>query len=627
MRLSTGILLFFILNTGCSSMGQESQAQISGDIVAAKKVYAQADADKAYRLFNALWQNESTPQDDKLEVGRHLVKLNFRQFGQPRKAIEILDELIKEEQELSLAYTLKARVLSEQGEYEKAVEWAERAVEASNSEIQHIKAAFVYGHNVLIQAREEVFARGRISNSLRTSLILSHQKLGNWLDSRKDNSDLARLYLGHSLLLDKGAEVLRAWRLFFRLKDGDQIHKSLLRDYEAFEKGLSSSVKSDKSIIKSLAESGFVEYAWVLSNLESNKALLQDHEIQALGQYYEYLKRLEKTISTFYRKTAQGNSKPQDLRDGFTKDSRWLWDQLNWPGTKPPYSQNQFIKTVGERFKGRILFNTVSGFYGLHIGQIILDDRRLISQYDQSAEFRYILLDHMLSNGYTTWFADGESSVGGWATTQGYFVQVRADLNREITGVWSILKDPSERRKMEGQIERMSANEEKMLEQQPVRYLPGLQLRILLGESQKIVDSLEHTGLDGDALRYAFITHMERIGQDSKIYAHEGRHSIDMKYGWVSGSTNLEYTAKLSEIYFSEKPLFFLATLLNASMGNGTSHGDANQRVFEGVVRWMETNSTSIADFDSSKPTMLQIDKLTDQQVKKAIRSLDPMAN
>ncbi len=627
MRLSTGILLFFILGTGCSSMGQESQVQISGDLVAAKKVYGQADAQKAYQLFNALWQNESSPQDDRLEAGRHLVKLNFRQFDQPQKAIEILDDLIKEEQELSLAYTLKARVLSEQGEYEEAVVWAERAVETSNSEIQHIKAASIYGHNVLLLAREEVFATGKISDGVMTTLSISHQKLGNWLESRKDNSDLARLYLGHSLLLDKGSEALRAWRLFFRLKDGDEIHESLLKDYKAFEKGLSSSVKSDKSIIKSLAESGFVEYAWVLSNLNSNKKLLQDVEIKEIGMYHEYLERLGKTIKGFYRRTVKGWGQQQDLRDGFTKDSRWLWDQLSWSGDKPRYSQSRFTQTVGERFKGRILFNTVSGFFGLHIGQIILDDRRLISQYDQSAEFRYILLDHMLSNGYTTWFADGENSVGGWATTQGYFVQVRADLNREITSVWSILKDPSEKRKMEDRMERLSLNEESMLRTQPVRYLPGLRLRILLRESQKIVDSLEHSGLKGDALRYSFITHMERIGQDSKIYAHEGRHSIDMKYGLVSGSTNLEFTAKLSEIYFSEKPMLFLASILNASMGNGTSHGDANQRVFEGVVKWMEENSTDIPGFDTSKPTLLQLDKMTDRLVKKAIRSLDPMAN
>ncbi|MBO3696806.1 lipopolysaccharide assembly protein LapB [Roseivirga sp. E12] len=627
MRLSKGLLLFIILNTGCLSMSQESQVAANGDIVAAKKAYNQTDADKAYRLFNALWQSESAPQVDRLEAGRHLAKLNFRQFDEPEKAIEILDDLIAEEQEVGLAYTLKARVLSEQGEYETAVEWAERAVEASNSEIQHIKAAFVYGHNVLMQAREDVFTIGRVSDKVMATLAISHQKLGGWLEGRKDNSDLARLYLGHSILLDNGAEALRAWRLFFRLKEGDEIHKTLLKDYEAFERELNSSIKTDKTIIKSLAESGFVEYAWVLSNLQSNKGLLQDEEVKEIGKYYEYLRRLEKTLTTFYRSTVDGNSKPQDLRDEFNRDSRWLWDQLTWPTGKPSYSQSQFIKTVAERFKGRILFNTVSGFYGLHVGQIILDDRRTINQYDQSAEFRYILLDHMLSNGYTTWFADGENSVGGWATTQGYFVQVRSDLNREITGVWSILNDPSEKRKMEDRMERLSQNEESMLRTQPVRYLPGLRLRILLRECQNIVDSLEHAGLKGDALRYSFITHMERIGQDSKIYAHEGRHSIDMKYGLVSGSTNLEFTAKLSEVYFSEKPLLFLASILNSSMGNGTSHGDANQRVFEELVQWMETNAAAIPDFDSSKPTMLQIEILTDKQLKMAIRSFDPMAN
>ncbi|OEK01347.1 hypothetical protein BFP97_07385 [Roseivirga sp. 4D4] len=631
MRLSKGILLFLFLNTACSSSGQDFQSFSNGGRAAAIKAYNQADAEKAYQLFDALWQNESTPQDDRLEAGRYLVKLNFRQFDNPQMALEIIDELIKEEQDVSLAYTLKARVLSELGKYNEATSWAEKAVETSTSEIQHIKAAFIYGKSVLLQAREEMLSSGELSENMRSKLASAHQKLGEWLNARQDNSDLARLYLGHSIFLENGEEALEAWRLFFRLKERDVIHPSLMKDYEVFEKALKGispgNVENDKIIIKGLAESGFVEYAYMMANLKLGEDAFKDQSIREVVKYYDYLGRLDKTIISFYRRTVKGWGQQQDLQDGFTKDSRWLWDQLEWPGRKPSYSQSQFIKTVAEQFKGRILFNRVSGFYGLHVGQIILDDRRLISQYDQSAEFRYILLDHMLSNGYTTWFADGENSVGGWATTQGYFVQVRADLNREITGVWSLLKDPSERRKMESQIERMSVNEERMLQSQPVRYLPGLQLRILLSESQKIVDSLEHSGLKGDALRYAFITHMERIGQDSKIYAHEGRHSIDMKYGLVSGSANLEYTAKLSEIYFSEKPLFFLATILSSNMGNGTSHGDANQRVFENLVKWMETNSAEIPGFDTSKPTMLQLEKLTDRLLKKAIRSLDPMAN
>ncbi len=58
-----------------------------------------------------------------------------------------------------------------------------------------------------------------------------------------------------------------------------------------------------------------------------------------------------------------------------------------------------------------------------------------------------------------------------------------------------------------------------------------------------------------------------------------------------------------------------------------TPHGRANLKVIRGLVAWMEAHGEEIPGLDPEEPLLPQLDLLTDEQIRAAIRSMDPMAS
>ena len=88
-----------------------------------------------------------------------------------------------------------------------------------------------------------------------------------------------------------------------------------------------------------------------------------------------------------------------------------------------------------------------------------------------------------------------------------------------------------------------------------------------------------------------------------------------------------EFRAKLSEVAFSDAPRLSWGAILNADMADETSpHGRANKRIARGLVAWMKAHQTQIVGLDVSHPLMPQFDKLNDEQMRVAMRSMDPWA-
>jgi len=44
----------------------------------------------------------------------------------------------------------------------------------------------------------------------------------------------------------------------------------------------------------------------------------------------------------------------------------------------------------------------------------------------------------------------------------------------------------------------------------------------------------------------------------------------------------------------------------------------------QGLVAWMSTHRSEIAELDAARPLLPQLDKLTDEQLRAATRSMDP---
>jgi hypothetical protein len=107
---------------------------------------------------------------------------------------------------------------------------------------------------------------------------------------------------------------------------------------------------------------------------------------------------------------------------------------------------------------------------------------------------------------------------------------------------------------------------------------------------------------------------------------HEGRHAIDIASGKKYPVWELEYRAKLSEIALAPAPRQALASVLDNDVGGEGTHSKANGKLAAEIAAWMEKHRGEIAGYDAALPPMPQIDKLTDEQIRVAVRGLDPLA-
>ena len=145
-----------------------------------------------------------------------------------------------------------------------------------------------------------------------------------------------------------------------------------------------------------------------------------------------------------------------------------------------------------------------------------------------------------------------------------------------------------------------------------------------------MLNQLKAGGLQSAELRLAFIAEIERIDLESSIVAHEGRHAIDSRHllNFARRPAEKEFRAKLSEVAFSSAPFLAIGGgILARNIGDGTSHGEANQRIMKGVVKWMKQHGAAIDDLDPDLPLLPQLDLLTDEQLRQAFRSMDPMVS
>ena len=91
-------------------------------------------------------------------------------------------------------------------------------------------------------------------------------------------------------------------------------------------------------------------------------------------------------------------------------------------------------------------------------------------------------------------------------------------------------------------------------------------------------------------------------------------------------SAEKEFRAKLSEVAFAPEPRLSLGSIFNSQIGNDSGHGQANERIMRGVVAWMQEHGSEIGGLDPAQPLLPQFDLLTDEQIRAAFRSMDPLA-
>lgn len=258
------------------------------------------------------------------------------------------------------------------------------------------------------------------------------------------------------------------------------------------------------------------------------------------------------------------------------------------------------------------------GYPSLHGGHLVQEETIAVSQYGRSGEVRFIVVDHMLANGFESWLWDGWAEAGGWSSDGNTIVQIRSAYTDGPLSTLRRFRPGPEHDSFLASIERAAAHEREALGRDGVAQLPATADRLLLQAWAQIG---ERVGDDDSA----FIAESWRATNQTSIESHEGRHALDNSNEPGLSDAELEYRAKLSQIIFADYPRLGLASVADG-VQNDSPHGIGDRRVLEGYRAWMRRHRNEIAGFDRSQPALSQLDKLSDAQIVAIARSLDPWA-
>ncbi|MEZ5962027.1 MAG: hypothetical protein R3C30_16620 [Hyphomonadaceae bacterium] len=285
-------------------------------------------------------------------------------------------------------------------------------------------------------------------------------------------------------------------------------------------------------------------------------------------------------------------------------------------------------QTLGVEGDPRIAFAEMFGIYGsigntggypsLHGGHFVQEEQIQVSQYGRSGEVRFIVIDHMVSNGFESWLWDGWAETGGWSSSDNTIVQIRSSYTDGPLNALRRTRPGVERDRFLANNARAGADERTALGRDGVAQLPATSDRL----KQQVYDRIAaQVGEDNDA----FIAEVWRGTNQTSIESHEGRHELDKANQPGLSDSQLEFRAKLSQIIFADYPRLGLASVAGGVI-NESAHGVGNRRVLEGYRRWMRAHHNEIAGFERGQPTLSQLDRLTDEQIVTIARSMDPWA-
>jgi hypothetical protein len=627
-------LAMLIVAAGCS---REDAAFSAASLQQAEDSYMKLDLRAAREQLQGVLDSESSSDDDRAEAARFLANIAWRIDLDGRAARELLERAAAfglEEVDLSLE---RARCLLSERDFGGAREMARRALAAASTREEVTRSIVAYGGTVLEEALEIGLGPAwteQVGDRVRRALDL----LMPALEAEPGHLDLSRLTLGLGLLARDGPAALAGWRSYFWISDGSP-PGPILAGAEAVLsgelpewRGLPLPGSRRAAVSGALADSGFFRLAAAVAKdgrRRSTAIPAGIDRVEEILAYARFLDELEAAARESYRLNALGRRPDPDLRSELRHLGGRLWNDLPWQGGAPRFTERSFLREIRKRFGTVALLSRHHGVDCIHLAHRTVDRRESIRQYSREADLRFMVLDSVVTNGYDSWLWDGRAGTGGWVTDEGVIIQIRPVYAGSPLDAWRRLTDPDEREKHQEEIDRKTLRDDLIARGNPHAYLPGLGLRLKQQAHEGILESLRAAGIEKAAMRTAFIREVDRRVRASSITAHEGRHAIDRLglFNKFRSDAEKEFRAKLSEVALAPDPrLALTGGILIGNIGGDSAHGQANERIMKILVAWMRANQNRIAGFDPSRPRLPQLDLLSDDQLRQAIRESDPMA-
>jgi len=582
----------------------------------------------ALESYQKIYKNTKANDEDRALAGRKLAYISWHFNNDLVKAREFLRNSLelKKYEDYLLGDLIQYE--TEANNFTEAKEVYRQALLKIKSENKVHLINIAYSNSVLI---ETIY---KIKNKQSIDTLLLNDALNKIEIANKLEPGIlkpAKIQLGLALLSKDGRKAMNAWNLYFNISAEQKASGLLAKPQEELSQILldwnktSLSKENREKLILNLAASRFYEFAYVMNMYLPNNSRTENTAIDDITNYYKFCEQIENRMYKYYKDLALTNENNiKKVKKDIKTIQKKLWNVLNWEDKSPKYSTKRFYEELYKRFGTKIYEGKFYGYYFFIGGHTIIDKNITVEQFNHTAEIQFVILDLRFSNNYWGWFT-GYYGFAGYADDV-IIARYREPASSNPIHYWNKLNNEDLLSKWKDEIVEMSAQDDSKSIDNPNTSFNGIHERILLNVYSEILDSLKARGFQNDKLRNKFISVLNDI-EHNHIINHEGRHAIDFntlskfKLMFINDA-ELEFRATLSQIYFSKYPLLDIRFEINK-----TPHGLANKKLLELILNWMEQNKEKIKGFDKTRPTLPQLDLLTNKQLKRILESIEPFLN
>jgi hypothetical protein len=611
-RFFSAILLWAALMAPASAAPESPPS-----LVAANAAYFQMRVADAERMFRAIADDPSSTPSDKAGAARGLARIQWLIDGDAKAAEASLDRALATGVDLCASVRYNVRVLRESGEAKAAADLAVTRATACQGAAQTNALLIERGKSEL------AWAQGAVGTSREAALARTRATLAALSPLGALVPDAARAKLGLALETSDAEAALDAWRGFFWLTDHNAPESFKVADQEVAATfrdalGAAPSLPREIALERLLIRAGFyVEAQRFDARRHIGERAGSDAAYQPVVAYFTLRRRFDAATREFNREHAHGGG------DGtaYEKAAEAILAEAasRLPGADPRTA-------LRDAFGLHWMIGETGGVASVHIGHVVEDTRYQVEQFGRRGEVGFISIDNLLSNGYQSWLWDGDAATGGWSEPGG-IVQIRSSYTPDALMALASF-DPVVAAKAASDMVGLAQRDAEALKAKPVVYLPALQARLAQeSRDQVAAKARAEAARTGAPYERTFLKTFWDAEIGHSIYIHEGRHALDHLEFTGSrslSSPELEFRAKLSEIQLAEFPRMPLRTILSADIGDDTAHGIADARIMEGLRAWIEGHPGDVSGFDPAVPAAEQIDKLSDDQMRRIAHDLDP---
>ena len=429
----------------------------------------------------------------------------------------------------------------------------------------------------------------------------------------------ARLEIG--VLTGDPITAQKGWQDYFWLNETDGPPALAgLSPRARFTAGLASHASDDAraQLADLLARSGFAEIARRFSLSIPRAGKSRSPRWQVLDALWLERAKLLATQLQVNRKLARGGSKDDPTLEQAAMQALGGLMQAAGATGDPRQAVLQNFGLLGSVGK-------TSGYPSMHLGHVIEDRRQTVEQYGHRAEVRFVVIDGMWANGFESWLWDGSGETGGWSSDD-MIVHVRPAYANGPVSAFALVGDTAKRREAIAKLPALASEDLAKVKTGAPATMAGLSARLRLQFIDEVAAAVRAKA-PAD-FRRAFLEEYWRASLQHSIFVHEGRHAIDKAIAPDPSkldSTELEFTAKLSELALADYPRMALWNI-NRGIGGTSPHEQAATRILGEYAHWVRDHPGQVTGFDSALPAETQIDKLSDDQIRLVARSLDPLA-